>query len=98
MIAGVFVVVAVLVELVPFHAASVSRHLRPRPSGSTIPPARVFFSPKGGKMKTIDCWQDLVPFGIDPLTGEACALSWRILFASGSGRPRSTPSVVAQNL
>ena len=31
-------------------------------------------------MKTIDCWQDLILFGIDPLTGEACALSWRILF------------------
>jgi hypothetical protein len=38
-------------------------------------------------MKTIDCWQDLVPFGIDPLTGEACALSWRILFdVTESGR------------
>jgi hypothetical protein len=31
-------------------------------------------------VKTIDCWRDLEPFGIDPLTGEACGLMCRILF------------------
>ncbi len=31
-------------------------------------------------MKTIHCWNDLLPYGIDPLTGEACGLSYRILF------------------
>ena len=30
-------------------------------------------------MKTISCFNDLLPFGIDPLTGEACGLSYRIL-------------------
>lgn len=30
-------------------------------------------------MKTIACFNDLMPFGIDPLTGEACGLSYRIL-------------------
>ena len=30
-------------------------------------------------MKTIARWADLEPFGIDPLTGEACGLSYRIL-------------------
>ena len=30
-------------------------------------------------MKTIACWDDLSPFGIVPLTGEACGLTWRIL-------------------
>jgi len=30
-------------------------------------------------MKTITCFNDLLPFGIDPLTGEACGLSYRIL-------------------
>ena len=31
-------------------------------------------------MKTISCWNDLQPFGIIPLTGEACGLMYRILF------------------
>jgi len=30
-------------------------------------------------MKTIHCWDNLSPFGIVPLTGEACGLSYRIL-------------------
>lgn len=30
-------------------------------------------------MKIITCYNDLLPFGIDPLTGEACGLSYRIL-------------------
>jgi len=30
-------------------------------------------------MKTLRCWNDLIPFGIDPLTGEACGLTYRIL-------------------
>jgi hypothetical protein len=31
-------------------------------------------------MKTIQNWRDLEPYGIDLLTGEACALSYRGLF------------------
>jgi hypothetical protein len=31
-------------------------------------------------MRTIHCWRELEPYGIDPLTGEACGLSCRILF------------------
>jgi hypothetical protein len=31
-------------------------------------------------LKTINCWNDLRPFGIDLLTGEACSLMFRILF------------------
>ena len=31
-------------------------------------------------MKTISCWNDLEPFGVIPLTGEACGLMYRILF------------------
>jgi hypothetical protein len=31
-------------------------------------------------VKTITCWNDLREFGIDPLTGEACGLGYRILF------------------
>jgi hypothetical protein len=30
-------------------------------------------------MKTINCWDNLAPYGIVPLTGEACGLSYRIL-------------------
>jgi hypothetical protein len=30
-------------------------------------------------MKSIRCWEDLSRFGIVPLTGEACGLSYRIL-------------------
>ena len=30
-------------------------------------------------MKTISCFNDLTAFGIEPLTGEACGLSYRIL-------------------
>ena len=30
-------------------------------------------------MKTVSCWNDLLVYGIDPLTGEACGLMWRIL-------------------
>lgn len=30
-------------------------------------------------MKTVTCWGALEPFGIVPLTGEACALGYRIL-------------------
>ena len=30
-------------------------------------------------MKSIACWEDLRPFGIIPLTGEACGLMMRIL-------------------
>lgn len=31
-------------------------------------------------MKVITCWADLRDYGIDYLTGEACGLSYRILF------------------
>jgi hypothetical protein len=31
-------------------------------------------------VKSINCWNDLAPFGIVPLTGEACGLMYRILF------------------
>lgn len=31
-------------------------------------------------MKTVACWNDLRPFGIVPLTGEACGLMYRVLF------------------
>jgi hypothetical protein len=31
-------------------------------------------------MKSINAWNDLEPFGIIPLTGEACGLMYRILF------------------
>lgn len=31
-------------------------------------------------MKTVSCWRDLEPYGIEALTGEACGLSYRILF------------------
>ncbi len=31
-------------------------------------------------MKTVSCWNDLQAFGIEPLTGEACGLMYRILF------------------
>ena len=30
-------------------------------------------------MQKITCWDDLRPYGIDVLTGEACGLSYRIL-------------------
>src|SRR5262245_12990411 len=30
-------------------------------------------------MKTIDCLDDLTAFGVEPLTGEACGLMYRIL-------------------
>ena len=30
-------------------------------------------------MKTVSCFADLIAYGIDPLTGEACGLSYRIL-------------------
>ena len=30
-------------------------------------------------MKSITCWRDLQPFGIDLLTGEACGLMYRFL-------------------
>ena len=30
-------------------------------------------------MQKINCWNDLRPFGIDLLTGEACGLSYRLL-------------------
>jgi hypothetical protein len=30
-------------------------------------------------LKTISCWNDLRPYGIDVLTGEACGLSYRFL-------------------
>lgn len=30
-------------------------------------------------MKSISCWEELAPFGIVALTGEACGLSYRIL-------------------
>lgn len=30
-------------------------------------------------MKSINCWNDLERFGIVPLTGEACGLSYRLL-------------------
>jgi hypothetical protein len=37
--------------------------------------------PRGAfEMKTVACWNDLRPYGIEPLTGEACGLMWRILF------------------
>lgn len=31
-------------------------------------------------MKTVTCWNDLAVLGIKPLTGEACGLTYRILF------------------
>jgi len=31
-------------------------------------------------MKSIHCWDDLSQYGIEPLTGEACGLMYRILF------------------
>jgi hypothetical protein len=31
-------------------------------------------------VKTVNCWKDLEPFGIVPLTGESCGLGYRILF------------------
>jgi hypothetical protein len=31
------------------------------------------------KMKTIRCWEDISHYGIVPLTGKACGLSYRIL-------------------
>jgi hypothetical protein len=30
-------------------------------------------------MKIVAKWDDLIPYGIDPLTGEACGLGYRIL-------------------
>jgi hypothetical protein len=30
-------------------------------------------------MKTITSWRDLIPYGIDALTGEACGLHYRLL-------------------
>src|SRR4051794_15911317 len=30
-------------------------------------------------MKCIGCFNDLIPFGIEPLTGESCGLGYRIL-------------------
>lgn len=30
-------------------------------------------------MKTVNCWNDLTAHGIEPLTGEACGLMYRIL-------------------
>ena len=32
------------------------------------------------ELKTIGSWNDLRPYGIEPLTGEACSLMYRILF------------------
>lgn len=37
------------------------------------------FARKGGIVKVISRFPDLVPFGIDALTGEACAYCYRIL-------------------
>ena len=38
-------------------------------------------------MKPVHCWNDLQPFGIIPLTGEACGLLYRILFdVTASGK------------
>jgi hypothetical protein len=38
-------------------------------------------------MKTVVCWNDMVPFGFIPLTGEACGLVYRILFdVTASGK------------
>lgn len=31
-------------------------------------------------MVNVCCWKDLERYGIEPLTGEACGLMWRILF------------------
>lgn len=31
-------------------------------------------------MKRITCWNDLRQYGLEPLTGEACGLGYRILF------------------
>src|ERR1700730_11630954 len=61
-------------------ADDTSYGLRPLPLWFTISPVRMFFFTWGGIMKTIDCWNDLLPFGIDPLTGEACSFGYRILF------------------
>src|SRR5262245_57095429 len=41
----------------------------------------------GPCMKTVTFWNDLQPFGIIPLTGEACGLMYRILFdVTATGR------------
>lgn len=38
-------------------------------------------------MKTVGCWRDMEPFGIDVLTGEACALGYRMLCdLTGNGK------------
>lgn len=31
-------------------------------------------------MRRVRCWNDIEPFGIVPLTGEACGMGYRILF------------------
>ena len=30
-------------------------------------------------MKTVSCWDEIRPWGIDALTGEACSLGYRLL-------------------
>ena len=53
-------------------------------------------------MKTISCWNDLQPFGIIPLTGEACGLMYRILFdldergRTSSGSASASPGCEAR--
>ena len=38
-------------------------------------------------MKTITCWDDLRPFGVEALTAEACGLSYRLLCdVTGNGK------------
>ncbi len=36
-------------------------------------------------MKSIRCWSDMRPYGLDCLTGEACGLMYRILFDLTAG-------------
>ena len=43
-------------------------------------------------MKTVTSWNDLLPYGIDPLTGEACGMAVRASFATRSGNGTQSTS------
>ena len=48
----------------------------------------------GVSMKSIHCWDDLARYGVVPLTGEACGLSYRLLCdvtAHGKEDARKSP-------
>src|SRR2546425_5225872 len=51
----------------------------PPPPRAPSPRPSVPFLTDGGTMKTIDKWDDLTKFGIEPLTGESCGLGYRLL-------------------